>query len=464
MSDNRFINTGILYFLDTIIMATTGWIYWIVVSKFTLTSEIGQATIVFSLVTTIAVLTQLGLEYPLLKESSHNRSKILGTTIIIELTITTISIPFILYVMNFVYGKSLHGFDSITIVMLFLYQIGFVLRSLLLGISAVKKVLFVDVIGNALRFASGCVLVIMGFGALGIILSFLLQYLVVAAVMFVIIKKSFDLKLGSFQYTKDIIRDGLINTPAKLSRLFIISLSIVLLGSFGIRSSAIGVFYIALNISLMAGGFASSIAYMSIPASSISKTDLSSKSLRIGLSLTSPLIVALLIAPKQILALIGPEYSSAATVLMILAVSILPYSIVMNTISKFNNLHKSKELVIIGSLQILTFLIAFWLLVPQYETLGAAFAFLIGFAISAIPSMLWSERILIRSVFIPSISIVAGGLAGYTLNYIIGLNIILTVLVSIIVTISVVLGLRSTSIAEIVQILEGIIRKDNVNK
>ena len=443
-----------------IIVAAGGWIYWIVVSKFTLASEIGHATIVINLVATISVLTQLGLEYPLLKKSSENRSKILGTALAIELSITVISIPIFVFLMNSVYGKSFQEFDLMAaVIMLVLVQIGFVLRSFLFGISNVKKVLFADIFGTGARFTVGYVLVINGFGSFGLILSFLIQYLVVVVAMFVITKKTFDLKLGNFQYVKEVIRDGLINTPAKLARLFIISLCIVLLGAFGINTSAVGVFYITLMISMMAGGFASSIAYMSIPVSSASKTDLSSNSLRIGLSLTAPLIVALTTAPKQILELIGSEYSSAAMILVILSISILPYSIVMNTISKFNNLHRSRELIILGSIQICSFLVAFWFLVPLYGTLGGAFAFLIGFTISAIPSMFWLEKFLSKYVLVSIIAIVAGWLAGYVMNSIIGIPIVYVVFVSITITSVLVISLKNITVSEIMQLLREIIKR-----
>ena len=46
---------------------------------------------------------------------------------------------------------------------------------------------------------------------------------------------------------------------------------------------------------------------MVIPASLDSKTDMSTDSIRIGLSLTAPLIVTLMVAPNSILSLIGPE-------------------------------------------------------------------------------------------------------------------------------------------------------------
>src|ERR687896_2592837 len=82
---NKFVGQGMLLFFDQLLVAITNWLYWIVISRLTLTSEIGQATSVYSLVLLITTLSQIGLEYPLLKKSSLPRSQIMGTAFTIEL-------------------------------------------------------------------------------------------------------------------------------------------------------------------------------------------------------------------------------------------------------------------------------------------------------------------------------------------------------------------------------------------
>lgn len=124
------------------------------------------------------------------------------------------------------------------------------------------------------------------------------------------------------------------------------------------------------------------MAYMVIPASSRSNNDLTTDSMRISLSLTAPLIAALIVAPKSILSVIGPDYTSAETILLLLSIGILPSSIAINAISKSNYLGKSRELITIGSIQVLAFLVPFLFLVPLYGTLGAAVSMLIAFVSS----------------------------------------------------------------------------------
>src|SRR5918994_651486 len=97
---NKFVGQGIILFIDQILVSVTNWLYWIVISRIASTSEIGQATSVYSLVLLIATVSQIGLEYPLLKKSSLPRSQIMGTALAIELIITSASIAAIIFLAN----------------------------------------------------------------------------------------------------------------------------------------------------------------------------------------------------------------------------------------------------------------------------------------------------------------------------------------------------------------------------
>jgi O-antigen/teichoic acid export membrane protein len=464
MSINKFIGSSLLLFLDQSLVASGNWIYWLIISKITSTSEIGHATTVYSIVLLANTLTQLGLEYPLLRKSSisAHRSGIIGTTLVIELAITLASIPVVIYAIGNLYQESLQGFTWIAIGMLVLSAVGFVSRFALLGISDAKNVLIIDVTGTALKFALGVGLVSVGFGAFGILISFLLQALLISGATLFLVSRGLGFKLGNMSNFKQIIIDGLVNTPSKLSRLLILSLSVVLLAYLGIGSSEIGIFYVALMISVVVGSLASSMAYMLIPASSTSKTDLSSGSIRISLSLTAPLVAVLISSPRYILHLIGSQYASADTILLVLSIGILPSAIVITTISKFNNLDQSRKILSIGSIQTLSFLVAFFILVPHLGTLGAAFAMLIAFIAGSLPSVLWSERILIKYIVNSCIAIMGGASAGYLVrsaSATIGFHPLAAIITSIVVTLGIILALKNTSSTEIRQLLGVIIKR-----
>jgi O-antigen/teichoic acid export membrane protein len=200
---------------------------------------------------------------------------------------------------------------------------------------------------------------------------------------------------------------------------------------------------------------------MVIPASFASKTDMSSDSLRIGLSLTAPLIVTLMVAPNSILSLIGPEYASAANVLVVLAAAIFPYTILVNAISKFNNLGKPRQIIVIGSIHVIVFLATFVLLVPLYGTLGAGYSILIASIASAVASIIWSDRGPVqRYIFTSLVSIVSGLAAGYAFRLIFGSSVhpFITVLFSVAVVAIVIFSLKNTSPNEILSMARGLLR------
>lgn len=456
MRRDSFVNSGIFLFIDLIITNLGNWLFWLVISRLSSAAEIGQATAVFSLASLFSIVTQLGMEYPLLKRSSVNLSEVLGTTIVLELAITIAVTPIMIMTMFFGYPEALKDFTLIATTMFIFSSIGFVFRHALIGISNIRALFIIDIIGTAVRFAVGYAFVSWGNATYGILLSLLLQSVIVTIMMFLGLRR-FSFKIGKILYIKEIIAEALANTPPKLSKMLIPSLSIVLLAYFSIRDSDLGIFYIIYMISMLAGGLASSIAVMVIPASSSSKVDLSSGSIRLGLSLTVPFIVVLLIAPKQILSLLGESYLPGWTALQILAIAILPYSVIINNISRLNNLNQYRKLVILGSLEISLFTVLFSVLVPILGIVGAAISILISFTISALLSLYWNGRSGVKHILNSCLAVFAGWLPSYIIIGFYNVHFIAPTLVSISISIIVILVLKNTSISEIRNLIKTLI-------
>jgi O-antigen/teichoic acid export membrane protein len=421
-SHAHFVTPSIFLFLDNILVSAGNWIYWLLISKMTSSSEIGIAVSVYSLIMLTTTLTQLGLEYPLLKKSNTAGSKILGTSLLIESIIIMVSIPFVIIIVNTLYAKSIEHFTLISILLLITISLEFILRFVLLGISNSKAVLLIDLVGLGIKFVTGLVLVHLSIEAMGILLAYLVEGFFITFASFLVVKKSFSINIGNKAYFKEILKDALINTPAKWSKTVIVMLSIVILALMNINASDVGVFYISMIITVVVGGISSSMAYMVIPAFNTLKRDLSSSSIRISLSLTAPFVVALLVVPRSILSLIGQEYTSAETVLTILALSIIPAAITVNMISMLNNLGKSKMLITIGILQIVTFLVCFFVLVPTYGILGAAISILVAYCVTSATLLYSTDHQSFKYVLFTSFSICAGIIVGYILGIIIGNN------------------------------------------
>jgi O-antigen/teichoic acid export membrane protein len=450
-SVGKFVSPGILLFLSQLIVAAGGGLFWIVISKIVDASDIGHATAMYSLVLTVGTIIQLGLEYPLLKKSTTYRYQIFGTVIVIELAITAVAIPIVVYVANSLY-QQLQELAWLAVGILIFSSASFVARYALLGLSNAKSVLIFDVIGTVIKFTTAFGLVSAGYGASGILLSFLLQGLVVISGTLYLSKKLFGFGLGNIRFARETIKDGLFNMPSKLSGMLITGLSVVLLASFGVGSSEVGMFYIAVMVTLVAGSFSSSLAFMAIPASSAMNTDLSLGSLRVGLSFTAPMIAALIVAPASILSILDAEYVRVADLLVILAAGIVPSIILSNAISKFNNLNERKKLLAVGSVRLASFLVPFFIFVPQYGSLGAAYSITISFISSAVLSLRWSERDSIRYVAASLLSIFAGVILGRIIELFVD-HAIVAILVSICTCFAVILITKCTDIGEIRKII-----------
>jgi len=459
-SSSDFVTPGLILFVDTFLIALCAWLYWLVISKLTLASEIGLAITVYSFVILVTTLTQLGIEFPLLKKSHVQGTSILGTSLMIELVLTLASIPFVFIVFNTFYVESVRQFTWISITLLMLLAMNYVLRFSLLGISNSKIVLVIDLIGLAIKLPTGFLLVSQSFGALGILISILLEALFVAAASLYFTKKLFKFRLGDKEYFKETIIDALINTPAKWSKMIILILSVVLLALMHISASDVGIFYVALMITVFVSSFASSMAYMVIPSSFSLNKDLSSSSLRISLSLTAPIVVVLLLVPGPILSLIGPEYESAVAVLLILTISIIPSAITTNMISKLNNLAQSRMLIFSGAVQIATFFILFYVLVPKYGTIGCAISILAAYIISSVLLTSLTDRRSFRYIASACTAVLVGFIGGYVVGLITSYGQeLLIVLSSIAVSMIVIFATKNMTIDETKFLLKAMLHR-----
>lgn len=455
---STFMSSGILLYLDQLLVAIGGWVFWLVISKFTSASQIGDATAIYSLAASVGLITQLGLEYPLLRLASNNRTQILSTALAVKLAITLPSLPLMVYVIVSLYGYPLqHEFVWISIFSVLAGSVSFVARFALLGISQVKYILIFEVIGTVIKFTSGYALVYAGYGSLGILVSFLFYAIVVGIGTLAVARRVFSFNFGNRSFFGKLVKEGSINAPSKLSRMLVLNLSVVMLASFGVAAEDIGVFYIATMVTFAAVGFASSIAFMVIPASASSGGDLTNSSTRIGLGLTAPIITALLLSPRLFLSLIGEQYAAGENLLLILALGIVPYIVLINAISQFNNTGKQKRIVLLGTTQITTFVLTFFLLVPQFGAVGAAYSILLGFVLPAILSVIWLPRNFRRYILFCIISICVGWAIGQIISNIAGFPEVVGFMASITVAFTVIILSKNMSLEEIRKMVNAIL-------
>ena len=455
MSVDRFAVPGSLLTLDLLVLSFINWIYWISISKLVPPGEVGQATALNSFAFLASTIILLGFEYTLVKKASIDPSRILGTALLIQLSLILVSTPILIYLIDLLYGGTLNQLSWLVIGLVIFSSLRWTIRFTLLGISNAKSILILNSVGATLQLTIGYILVLAGLGAVGILLSILINVTFVTSSTFVVARRSFDLTMGDLSYTREILLDALINAPAALSKTVVYSLCVILLAYFGISQTDVGIFYIALMMSFIVGSFASNMALMVIPASLAGKRDLFTDSIRLGLFLTAPVIATLILEPKFLLSLIGPEYMAADLTLIVLSAAIFPYIIVANVISSLISKSKSKEIVVVGSTQVFAFLISFLFFVPEHGIFGAGLSILVSFVVSLVPSIIWSESAIMHLVFRCFLSLLSGLIAGFVFLWlpVVSVGPITVILISVSFTLAVGFGLKITSVHEIVAVI-----------
>jgi hypothetical protein len=129
-------------------------------------------------------------------------------------------------------------------------------------------------------------------------------------------------------------------------------------------------------------------------------------------------------------------------------------------ISKLNNLGKSKILILAGSVQIITFFVFFYLMVPIYGTIGCSVSVLAAYVSSSLVLIILTERSSIRYIAYACIAVLAGFFVGQLAGIIVGHeHPILIVILSVVVSTIVILTSKNMTVKETGFLLKSMLHK-----
>ena len=258
---------------------------------------------------------------------------------------------------------------------------------------------------------------------------------------------------GNWNEMKKLLKLGLSNFPRKISQIALSNLTIILLAALTSDPSTVGVFYIALTMSFLVGGLARGLATMALPASTIQDSDLTSTSLALGLCLTAPVISALVATPRFILSLVGKAYVAGSDCLIILALAMVPTILILNAVTKLNHEYKLKQLLVLGSMQLVVFLALFPLMVTAYHSFGAALTVLTSAVAGGVFSLKWLGRDAFRPTAVALTAIAAGWIVGTLLQPLPQPLVLTSVLLT---STAVVFALKGLKLKELIHLLKSI--------
>jgi O-antigen/teichoic acid export membrane protein len=433
-----FINSSLYLFLDVIFISISGWLFWLIVGKYSDTQDVGIATYLYTLATFISGLALLGFEFPVIKISTsissdemkeiRFRSAKFGTILIFEMILNLI-LAALLYTFLLINAEFDYHYVVLTVSLLLFSSLGTLARYALLGTLQTRLILITDIASIILKFLAGILLLIFEYGAFAILFAAFVQTSIAGVVL------AFQFIRGvGFRFERNllgsILRDGISNYPGKISKILIAPLSIILLGLVGVETSDMGIFFISLTVSVIAGAFATSLATISLSTAHKNAVSLS-QSFRFGLSLTAPLIALLIVFPKTILGLINSQYVQGFDVLGVLAIAILPSIVVFNTITKLNYQNDNRNLIIIGLVEFCTFVVTFLVLVPMSGIMAGAIAVLISYVASSLLALKILDRtelVIVMKVCISILPACLLGLLFVSMHYeIIGIPLVLSI-------------------------------------
>lgn len=447
----NFISSSLIYILDNLTLSLGGYIFWLIVPKFTSAADIGYASSIVSMVTLLSSFALLGLEYSILKQASSDRKRIFGTLLSFEVMIHLALVPVVSFFMIFSIGLTSLDLVTVSIGFLILSGTAFVSRYLLLGVLEIGTVLICDVASIAVRYGVFFVFLFWGqAGIVPIITSYLAQQAVLGLILTIIMIKKIGILIDfkDRQFIKSILLDGVINFSSKFSRIMIASLSIVLLSLLGFSPSDIGTFYIPLLIGLAIGGFAANIATVALPTSTILNKDYTYHSMRLSLLLVVPAITIMLVISDEFLALIDQTYIAASSELRILSIASFPFAIVVNAITFLNHNKRMKDLVKLGILEIGLFLGTMFPLAEILGIVGVSVSILIAFSGSMIVSLYWLGGTSAKYCAIGLLSVGCGYAISYIASGVLPNTFILSIICATISMI-VLFATRITSFSEI---------------
>ncbi|ADI31984.1 polysaccharide biosynthesis protein [Staphylothermus hellenicus] len=389
-STSKVIRGGFWLYVSRIANNFGGFIYWLIISSIAGSSILGLTSVTVGLAGLINGLANLGINVGL----QHFLGICIGRNDPVcfrKYFWTTTYFSFIVY---FGIGGSLVAFglaglsfSGFTPAMLFYTGLLVMLGSSTTISSALVSMLRTDIVsiasilGNALKIIVGVFLVWIGWGFAGAVLGYLFMPFSMFAVGFTYLLRSYGLsKTFDIGVLVEVLRGSIVSwLPGVVALAGQWIGVLVVYGSSG--ASETGYYYVAFAISGFTLGIGFSILGLLLPVLSglsSGREEAASRVLRISLGIITPIAVYFIFYPWLPLSLLGREYVSASTTLVVLLLGFIPlsYYAVVNSLAYSYKMYWN--ILYLGLSINIPRLILYMLLVPMMGGLGAAYSYTIG--------------------------------------------------------------------------------------
>jgi O-antigen/teichoic acid export membrane protein len=428
-----------------------GYIFWLILSKLTTTDIIGISSTVMSLayIFSIVAAMDISISVPRFLGKNFSEQKLEDAKVFVKaaLLLTSIGIAassiVILASHNWIYDNFKIDFNLIIVTILFIGSsaIMTLFRSIVIASLKTKTLPVIVIISAIVKLVLAGILVLLGTGELGITIGFtffpILASLLLSITIIMIFKPSSMYKSEvSLRKSFKIIFTASVASwiPHIIYTIGTNLGTLLVFGSYG--ASEAGVYFIAFSIITAISASMLALFTIALPALSgmqDGRKRFAWRTIKINLVISLPISFALIFYSKQIMQLFGEEYIKGSSSLEILLLSIFPFAIMTGITTLVYSYGNYKQFLAIGLASSIPRTLLYILVVPFYDSTGAAISYTIGAIIGLIASIVVAKKIEMQ-IFWKDIAIIAIIPAGsafllsyFQVNYLIGIFLTLVV-------------------------------------
>ena len=427
-SDKQLGRGTIYIYIESVTAMIFGYIFWIILSRIGAIEIIGTFSAILSLAGILAVIASFGIPEGIQRflgkffyQRKLNDAKVfvVSSLIIISSGIILCAI-FTFILRDWIYVVFAFDLNIIAALIMLsasstIYQL---LHSIVISSLDTKILPTAMIILWTVRIALGTVIILAGVGAVGITLTYSAGYIaasvLLSATIVLILKKSVKSKSSEVNLSnasKDISISSVASWIPDLVMIIGIQLgTVVVFGTRGSNEAAL--YFISLTIVSGITVVVYSIFTMALPALSSmgdGRKRFAWHTIRLSSIISLPLTSSLIFYSKEIMQLIGRDYSEGSLSLQILLLSMLPIAVQAGIGSLVYSYGYYRYFLMIGLASSIPRTILYFTLIPVYGSTGASLAYtigtLIGFAVSVVTAkrigmlLIWKDLALI--FFIP---------------------------------------------------------------
>lgn len=363
---------GTWLFLGGATTAFLGFVFWVAMAKLVGVGSVGIASAIVSSAMMATTLVSAGLNIAVIREVAANGMAAVPSVLALALLM---GLGSGLVSLALCRGLS-YGYYVAGALLAFFSVVATALGSSLTGLERFRESSIASMSGAVAKLVVGTSLAIAGLGALAPILGFMsfpIASCIVAATLLGVWRVGVK---PSIERVKSLATLSLSNYPFVFSGQLTMVLSIYLYAYVSRQAASTGTLYIAMMFMAALSMVPGSLIGAALAVGTRRSEDPFIDSLRIGLSLVTPIAAVVAAAPQPVLAAIGREMVSGTDAIRVLMMCIAPAALLGTAIARMNREKMVRGIAAIGLARLGTLMALLPPLTRVAGIAGAALAFL----------------------------------------------------------------------------------------